>query len=110
MPNPVKNAPVTVLTAAEATSATVLTFLVAHGVISSSVASTYGPFAALVLVAGFGAAKWGLVSPYAKVRDALEQAGLLSDADLARIEAAVESAIGLPALEADSAGAGAPTP
>jgi hypothetical protein len=91
----VKNSPVTTLTTAESIVAFVLTLLVAHHVIGNidigTTTQTIAPFVALVIPAIFGAAKWHLVSPVAKVAEQLAvRDGALSDADYARIEALLD--------------------
>jgi hypothetical protein len=89
----IKRAPVTTLSTAEAVVGFTLTFLATHHLIGSidvsATTATIAPFVALALPAMFGAAKWALVSPYRKVRDALERDGALTDADVARFEAIV---------------------
>jgi hypothetical protein len=114
--NPVRSAPVTTVTTIEAITAAVLAFLVAHGVIPADVAGTYGPVAAAAMIAAFGAVKWNHVTPVAKVQDILERDGLLTDADLARLEGIVVDLIGGhtvedvdgPAEATDGMSAGAP--
>jgi hypothetical protein len=95
----VKNSPVTTLTTVEAIVGFVLTFLVAHHVIGNidvgTTTQTVAPFVALVIPAIFGAAKWHLVSPVAKVAEQLDaRDGALSDADYARIEALLGQLVG----------------
>lgn len=98
IPQSIKKAPVTALSTAEAVTAFVLTFLVAHHLIGnvdvSSTTQSIAPFVALALPAVFGAAKWALVSPYEKVKDIVERDGLISDADFARVEALFEEKFG----------------
>jgi hypothetical protein len=90
----VREAPVTTLTTIESVVGFVLTFLVTHHVIGNidigSTTQTLAPVVALVLPAIFGSAKWRLVSPAAKVQDAADHAGAMSDADYARIEAMID--------------------
>lgn len=96
--NLIKNAPVTALSTAESVTAFALTVLVTHHVIGNvdigATAQTIAPFIALAIPAVFGAAKWALVSPYAKVKGLAEQQGVVTDADFARMEALVEDKLG----------------
>jgi hypothetical protein len=122
--NPIKKAPVTSLSSIEAVVGFVLTFLATHHIIGSinvsSTTQTIAPFVALALPAVFGAAKWALVSPVSKVEAILVRDGVLSDADVARINASVAEHVGVLLADAetvahptdvpDSAAAGAPVP
>jgi hypothetical protein len=121
--NPIKKAPVTSLSSIEAVVGFVLTFLATHHILGSvnvsSTTQTIAPFVALALPALFGAAKWALVSPVSKVESILARDGVLSDADIARINAAIADQAGHLLADAetvahptdvpDSANAGAPT-
>lgn len=95
MSNLVKQRPVATLTAAEAIVAAVLTFLVTHGVIGTvdvgQTTQVLAPLVALGLPAVAGAAKWALVTPVSKVQHILEQDGLLTDADAARLDAMLDA-------------------
>lgn len=94
----IKNSPVTSLTSAESLLGAVLAFLATHHVIGdtdvSATTQTVAPFVALLLPAVFGAAKWSLVTPFAKVKDMAERDGLVSDADFARLGALLDDKLG----------------
>lgn len=90
----IRNAPVTTLTTVESVVGFVLTFLVTHHVIGnvdvSAMTQTIAPFIALLIPAIFGSAKWRLVSPVEKLKDAPEREPAISDADFARIEQLID--------------------
>jgi len=90
----VKDAPVTTLTTVESVVGFVLTFLVTHHVIAnidvSRMTQTIAPFIALAIPAIFGSAKWHLVSPADKVKDAADEAAGMSDADFSRVEQLID--------------------
>ena len=90
----IKKAPVASLTTIESVVGSVLTFLVAHGVIGnidvSTTTQTIAPFVALVVPAIFGYAKWQLVSPVEKVNKLVDRDGVVSDADMGRIGALLD--------------------
>jgi hypothetical protein len=105
----IKKAPVASLTTIESVVGSVLTFLVAHGVIGSidvsATTQTIAPFVALVVPAIFGFAKWQLVSPVDKVNKLVDRDGVVSDADIGRIGALLDdrlAAHGSPAEGADA--------
>ena len=87
----IKQAPVASLTTIESVIGFGLTFLVSHGMIGSidvgATTQTVAPFVALLLPAIFGTAKWHLVSPVEKVDDIVARDGVISDADIGRIDA-----------------------
>lgn len=105
--NFIKNSPVTSLTTAESLTAGVLTFLVTHNVIGnvdvSTTTQTVAPFVALAVPAVFGAAKWSLVTPFARVKDLAERDGLVSDADFARLDALLDEKLAVFTGDADDA-------
>src|SRR5690242_18026154 len=90
----IKKAPVASLTTVESLIGSLLTFLVAHGVIGnidvSATTQTIAPFVALVVPAIFGYAKWQLVSPVEKVDKLVDRDGVVSDADMGRIGALLD--------------------
>lgn len=90
----IKKAPVASLTTIESVIGSVLTFLVAHGVIGnidvSATTQTIAPFVALLVPAIFGYAKWHLVSPVEKADKPVERDGVVSDADIGRIGALLD--------------------
>lgn len=90
----ITKAPVASLTTIESVVGSVLTFLVAHGVIGnidvSATTQTIAPFVALMLPAIFGYAKWQLVSPVEKVNKLVDRDGVVSDADMGRIGALLD--------------------
>jgi hypothetical protein len=90
----IKDAPVTTLTTIESVVGFVLTFLVTHHIVGnidvSTMTQTIAPFIALAIPAIFGSAKWRLVSPAEKVKDLAERDGVISDADIARIEQLID--------------------
>ncbi len=94
-PELIKKAPVTSLTTVEALTGFTLTFLVTHHVIGTvevgTTTQTIAPFVSLALPAIFGALKWPLVIPVEKVKRITEADGLVSDADLGRVESVIAS-------------------
>jgi hypothetical protein len=95
----VKAEPAMSLATATGLLGAVLTVLVTHGVLTDTSASTAtqaaAPFVALLLPMLGGALVRRLVTPAGKVADVLEQAGLLTDADWARLEAVIEDKLGV---------------
>jgi hypothetical protein len=67
----------------------VLNYLAYRGWVPASLDEVLTPVVVLVL----GVAVHALVSPYQKVRSALERDGLLSDADFGRLEVLVEDQV-----------------
>jgi hypothetical protein len=95
----VKAEPAMSLATATGLVSAVLTVLVTHGVITDTAASSTTqavvPFVALLLPMLGGAVVRRLVAPMTKVGDVLEQAGLLTDADWARLEGVIEDKLGI---------------
>lgn len=97
MPDLKTDEPVLLVSAVTAGLGLLGTELVTHGVITETQASSLTKsvlppvVAALVLLAGWAIRR--LVTPARKVEDLMTRAGLLSDADHARIEAAVSAVV-----------------
>jgi hypothetical protein len=89
-----KDEPVLVGSLSAAAVGYVLTFLVAHGVITDTQASTatqtFVPIVTAALIAGLGVLLRRFVSPASKVKAIVEQGLHITDADFGRLEALVE--------------------
>jgi hypothetical protein len=99
MPSFTKDEPVIVVAAAGAAVSYVGSALVAHGVIGDATLTSVEQTAVPIVAAGFvlllGVIARSLVAPYAKVKRLMEQAGLLSDTDFARMEALLDDKFGV---------------